>query len=492
MQNVIDKETQLLLAEKEINNIKQKLENAETTKAKAEADLETAKISLQDLATQLRTLTESKQSATEAAEAMKEQAMQLDLHKSKNHEESDARKKELDNARELYTTVAAELDATKQDLNIVRQDFDAALETKLAAFQQAAEAQCSAKLHSKRVGELTKEISAMKEAIQQVRFATQQVYQEQDNIVAEKHAFQKSYKTAKEEAGKKLIWMKEEYDPELTKYLEENLMETTVEVEGLQEEMKKVHALEMDSVRVITADLNEATKTLQLVVDEECSLRTLVSSLRMELEEVKSKQQAEIKAKESVAVAQQNELNALDEQSFKLQQLLSEIGNAKSEAEEMKRNTEALKMEAEASEIAVQEMKEKLELALEQAEEAKAADKKALAEMQVLSAKKGNGNLESINKMKISIEEFESLKRKVEESQNMSETKIAAAMAELEAINARKNETDQKFEASLKAIEEIKAAKEEAENSATMAEAAQRVIEAELIRRREQEQTVAP
>lgn len=51
---------------------------------------------------------------------------------------------------------------------------------------------------------------------------------------------------------------------------------------------------------------------------------------------------------------------------------------------------------------------------------------------------------------------------------------------------------DQKFEASLKAIEEIKAAKEEAENSATMAEAAQRVIEAELIRRREQEQTVAP
>ena len=83
------------------------------------------------------------------------------------------------------------------------------------------------------------------------------------------------------------------------------------------------------------------------------------------------------------------------------------------------------------------------------------------------------------------------MKRKVAESGNMSERKIAAAMAELEAINESKNETDQKLEASLKAIEEMKAATEQAEKSATMAEAAQSVIEGELRRRRQQEQMVA-
>ena len=104
--------------------------------------------------------------------------------------------------RELYIAVATEL-------NKIRQDLDAALETKLAAFQQAAEAQCSAKVHSERVSELSKEISAMKEAIQQVKFATQQVYQEQENIAAEKDALQKSYKSAKEEAEKKIDILEE-------------------------------------------------------------------------------------------------------------------------------------------------------------------------------------------------------------------------------------------------------------------------------------------
>ncbi|XWS18106.1 hypothetical protein CRYUN_Cryun32bG0013200 [Craigia yunnanensis] len=493
-ENVIDKETQLLLAEKEINNIMQKLESDETTKAKADGDLECAKRTLQDLASQLRTVTESKQSAIEAVEAANEQATQLELQKSKNHQENNDKKKELDYARELYITVATELDAAKQELNKIRQDFDAALETKLAAFQQAAEAQCSAKVYSERVSELSKEISAMKEAIQQVKFATQQVYQEQENIAAEKDALQKSYKSAKEETEKKLISSMKAYDPELTKYLEEKLMETTAQVEALQGEMKKVHALEMASVRVVTAELNEATTTLQLVADEECSLRTLVSSIGLELEEVKRKQQNEMKTKEaereSVAVAEQNELNALNDQNFRLQQFSSEIENARSEAEEMKKNTEELKIEAEAAEIAVKEVKQKLVLALEQAEEAKGTEKRALDEMQVLSAKEETGNLESSGKIKISMAEFESLKRKVGESGNMSERKTAA-MAELEAINASKNETNQKLEASLKAIEELKAATEQAEKSATMAEAAQSVIEGELRRRRQEEQMFA-
>ncbi|KAL4388235.1 hypothetical protein GQ457_09G000840 [Hibiscus cannabinus] len=481
-ENVIDKETQLLLAEKEFNNIKQKLESDEAIKAKACSELESAKQTLQELSEKLKAVIESKQSAIEAAEAVRQHGTQLESMKSQHSQEYDARIKELESAREQYLAITTELDAKKQELNKIRQDFDAALEVKLAAFQQAAEAQLSGKMHSERVAELTKQITAMKEAIKQVKYATQQVYTEQEAIAADKEMLRKSYEAAKEEAKKKLSAMREVYDPELTKSLEQKLMETTAEVEALQEEMKKVHALEMDSVRVLTSELNEATTTLQTVADEECSLRNLVSSIRVELEEVKMKQ------------AHQNEINASKEaereilngdHNVRLKQLLLEAETARKEAGEMKTNIETLKKEGEEAEMAVKEVKEKLEQALVQAEEAKAAEKKALDEMRVLEKGIGGG------KLKISKEEYEALQKKISEYGNMSEQKITAAMAELETIIASKNEADGKLEANLKAIEEIKAATELAEKSATMAEAAHNVIEGELIRRRQQEAAVA-
>ncbi|KAK8500353.1 hypothetical protein V6N13_008852 [Hibiscus sabdariffa] len=481
-ENVIDKETQLLLAEKEFNNIKQKLESDEATRAKACSELESAKQTLQELSEKLKAVIESKQSAIEAAEAVRQHGTQLESMKSQHSQEYEARIKELESAREQYLAVTTELDAKKQELNKIRQDFDAALEVKLAAFQQAAEAQLSGKMHSERVAELTKQITAMKEAIKQVKFATQQVYNEQEAIAADKEMLRKSYEAAKEEAKKKLSAMREAYDPELTKSLEQKLMETTAEVEALQEEMKKVHALEMDSVRVLTSELNEATTTLQMVADEECSLRNLVSSIRVELEEVKMKQ------------AHQNEINASKEaereilngdHNVRLQQLLLEAETARKEAGEMKKNIETLKKEGEEAEMAVKEVKEKLEHALVQAEEAKAAEKKALDEMRVLEKGIGGG------KLKISKEEYEALQKKIREYGNMSEQKIATAMAELETIIASKNQADEKLEENLKAIEEIKAATELAEKSATMAEAAHNVIEDELRRRRQQEAAVA-
>ena len=147
------------------------------------------------------------------------------------------------------------------------------------------------------------------------------------------------------------------------------------------------------------AAFQQAAEALQLVADEECSLRKFVSSIRLELEEVKRKQQTEMKDKEAeteFVAEEQNELNGTNEHNLKLQQISSEIENATSEAEEMKKNTEELKIAAEAVEIAAKEVKQKLELALEQAEEAKAAEKKALDEMQVLSGKRGIGNLDGI------------------------------------------------------------------------------------------------
>ncbi|KAE8728705.1 Detected protein of confused Function [Hibiscus syriacus] len=328
-ENVIDKETQLLLAEKEFNHIKQKLESDEATKAKADSELESAKQTLQELSEKLKAVTESKQYTIEAAEAVKQHGTEFDPSKSQHSQE--------------YET----------------QDFDAALEVKLAAFQQADDAHLSAKMHSERATELTKQIVAMKEAIKQVKFATQQVYNEQETIAEEKEMLKKPYEATKEEAEKKFSASREVYDPELTKFLEQKLMETT-------------------------AELNKATMTLQMVAGEECSLWNLVSSIRVELEEVKMKQAQQ----NAIKANKEAKRESLNDHNVRLQQLLLEAETARKEAEEMKKIIETLKKEGEVAEMTVMEVEENLKVI----EEIKAATE--LAEKSAMMAEAAQNMIE--------------------------------------------------------------------------------------------------
>ncbi|KAE7995201.1 hypothetical protein FH972_000026 [Carpinus fangiana] len=458
-ENVLAKETQLLLAQRELSKIKQQLGSSETTKARALAELEKAKRTLQDLTTKLKTVSESKQLVIEAAESVKNQAKKIEAEKSRNVAGCEDWKEEVEHARKMYMATVTKLDAAKQELTKIRQDFDAALEAKLAAFQQAAEAQRSANINTEKVCELSKEIAAMQSSTEHLKLATLQAQQEQGKMVAEKDACLQSYKSKKEEAEKKLLSMKEEVDLESTRNLEVMFAETSAEIEVLQEEMKKAHAYGMDTVRVVTSKLAEATKTLQEVAKEESSLRSSVSSLRLELEDVKKEQEVEEK------------------------ELLSK-------AEEMKRTANELKQEAEATRIASEEAEKKLELVLKEAEEAKAAEQRALSEMKNFSEKQ-DGRLSSNSQqgayIKLTVEEFESLNRKIKEYQNLAENKEEAAMAHLEAIDAITSQADRKLEANLKAIEEIKVATELALKKADMADSARTVVEGELRRWRQEQ-----
>ncbi|XP_030972063.1 WEB family protein At1g12150-like [Quercus lobata] len=493
-ENVLDKETQLLLAQNELNEIKQHLVKTQCAKTRALTELEKAKRTVQDLTTKLKSVNESKQSAIEAAEAVKNKSKNLEVEKSRNAIGCEAWKQELDYARKEYTTIVTELDSAKQELNKIRQDFDAALEAKLAAFQQGAEAKRSVNINTKKARELSKEIAAMQSSIQLLKHATPHAQQEHSKIVAEKDACIESFKSAKREVEKKVLSLKKEVNPESDRNLEAKFAETSAEIEVLQEEMKKAHASEMDSVRVVTSELNKSTKTLQKLAEEESSLRKSVSSLRLELEDVK-KEQAELKEKEVAEESLAAKLNTEVQNSkavaeLKLQQLLSEAENAEREAEEMKRNANELRQEAEATTIASEEAEKILELALREAEEAKAAEKRALDEMRILSEKKNtlhSLNSDSAPTIKLSLKRFDSLSRKAQESINLAEKQELAAMAQLEAINASKNEADRKLEANLKEIDEMKTATKIALTKAEMAESAKTMVEGELRRWRQQE-----
>ncbi|KAK7843132.1 WEB family protein At1g12150 [Quercus suber] len=493
-ENVLDKETELLLAQNELNEIKQHLVKTQCTKTRALTELEKAKRTVKDLTTRLKSVNESKQSAIEAAEAVKNKPKNLQVAKSRNAIGREAWKQELDYARKEYTTIVTELDSAKQELNKIRQDFDAALEAKLAAFQQGAEAKRSVNINTKKARELSKEIAAMQSSIQHLKHATPQAQQEHSKIVAEKDACIESFKSAKREVEKKVLSLKKEVNPESDRNLEAKFAETSAEIEVLQEEMKKAHASEMDSVRVVSSELNESTKTLQKLAEEESSLRKSVSSLRLELEDVK-KELAELKEKEVAEESLAAKLNTEVQNSkavaeLKLQQLLSEAENAEREAEEMKRNANVLRQEAEAATIASEEAEKILELALREAEEAKAAEKRALDEMRILSEKKNtlnSLNSDSAPTIKLSLKRFDSLSRKAQESINLAEKQELAAMAQLEAINASKNETDRKLGANLKEIDEMKTATKIALTKAEMAESAKTMVEGELRRWRQQE-----
>lgn len=515
-ERVLVNETQLHLAQKELNKLKEQLKNAETTKAQALMELEKAKVTLEDLTKKLTSLSESKESAIKASEAAKNQAKQLEEANCGNLAGTDgAWKQDLETERAQYMNVITELNAAKQELRKIRQDSDASLEAKVAAFKQAAEAEDAAKANAERVNELSKEISAVHESIGQVKLASLEAQQEQVKIFSEKDVLRQAYKATAEESAKKLLSLKKEYDPEISRNLEAELAETLNQIGALQKQMENEKASDLDSVRTVTLELDDAKESLHKVAEEESSLRSLVEALKVEIENVK-KEHAELKEKEAetesiagnlhvklrktkteleACLAEESKARgASNEMIETLNQLSLEIENARREAEEMKIKAEELKKEAETTKSAVQEAEKKLRIALEEAEEAKAAEERALEQIRSLSERTNAARAstsESGAKITISKDEFESLSRKVEESDTLAEMKVAAAMAQVEAVKASENEALKRLESTQKEIEDMKTATEEAKKRAEMAEAAKKAVEGELRRWREREQKKA-
>jgi DNA repair exonuclease SbcCD ATPase subunit len=515
-ERVLAKDTQLHLLQKEINKLKEQLKNAETTKSQALSELENAKITVGDLNGKLKSASESKDSAIKATEAAEGQAKQFVEANNGSLPESDIGTEKPDlEKREQYATVMSALDAAKQELRKIRQDCDASLEEKLAAIHRAAEAENAAKVNMEKVGELSKGISAVHESIGQVKLAALQAQQEHGKIFSEKDIIKQSYKSTLEESTKKLVALRNQFDPEVSRNLESELAETMNEIGDLQKQMENAKASDLNSVNVVTSGLDGAKESLQKVAEEESSLRSLLESLKLELENVR-KEHTEVKEKEAeteyiagnlhvklrkskseleACLAEESKTRGLTEEMIAtLRQLSAETENAQREAEEMKNKAEELKNAAEATRIHLEEAEKKLKIATEQAEEAKAAEAKALDQIKTVSETTHAARSsisESGAKITLSRQEFESLSRKVEESDKLSDMKVAAAMAQVEAVRASEFEALQRLEVTQNEIEDMKAATDEALRRAEMAEAAKKAVEGELRRWREREQKKA-
>ncbi|KAK7299920.1 hypothetical protein RJT34_10749 [Clitoria ternatea] len=480
-ESVWAKETQLHLAQKELKKLKDQLKNAESTKAQVLVELEKSKGLVEDLTEKLKVLSKSRESAIQATEASKSQAKQLKEEHCGNLDGANgAWKEELETTVKRYASLITEIDFAKQELSKMRQGYDLSMEERASALEQAAEAEDAMKANTGRASELSKEIIALQESIEKMKVASVQEHQLEEEILAEQNLLRQSYNAALEESKKKLHDLKREFNPEDTENLEMQLTETMNEIGYLQKQIENKKTSDLGSLRSITLELDDAKESLQKVAEQENCLRSLVEALSMELENVKRKHY-ELKEKEpktesivgnlkvelqkseaelEVYLEEKSKVRgASKEMILTLNQLSSVTEKARQEAEDMKNKATELKIEATVTKLVLEGAETKFQVAWEEAEAAKAAEAIALDQIRVLSERTSAGHsstYESGARITISREEFESLTRKIEESDTLANIKVAAIKAQVEAAKASENEVHRRLEATQKEIEDIK------------------------------------
>ncbi|XP_051124707.1 WEB family protein At5g55860-like [Andrographis paniculata] len=258
----------------------------------------------------------------------------------------------------------------------------------------------------------------------------EQTLEEESKICANRDEQKQYHKARLEESAKKLLALKKEVDP---KDLDARQSEASHETEILRNEMCSTNSGNLDSAKIVTVELSDAKEALNRMVEEEGMLRSLVVSLKLEFEKVE-KEHSEAKLNEAetelIVSNLQTELQRakswLEEAEVlgaSTQRLVSESGTAKHDAQEMSQKAEVLKIEAEAMRVELEEALRKLRIATREAEEAKLAEIRALDRIKSLSKKNATARIT------ISRDEFESLIRKIEESETLANTKDEAAKA---------------------------------------------------------------
>ncbi|KAG9136496.1 hypothetical protein Leryth_014346 [Lithospermum erythrorhizon] len=512
---VLAKETQLHLAQIELNKLKEQLRDAETLKVQVLAELDVAHQTVNELTHKLKVVvSESKDLATKVTE---ERKSQVEVASNGITKENDGTLRlDIEAEREKCSEAITELDSPKQvNRSIQQQNYDTSQTETTTAINQVAEAENTSTANKYRVDELSREIAAVQESISQVKLATNQTQEEEENVCNENNAQKQLHKASLQDSANKLLPLERKFDPELSKNLENQFTATMSDIESLQKQMDFTKTSDLDLVNIAASELDGVKESLPKVTEEKSSLHNLVELLKVEMEN-ENKQHSELKEKDgetqyiakSLHVKLQNAKHELElvlageakvrgsskEMSSILHQLIAESEDAKRGAEEMKKKAEELKRESESTRTILEEAEKKLRDAMEEAEEAKAAEARALEQIQILSEMTNAtraSTSESKANIRISREEFESLSRNVEEAAKLAEMKVTAAMSLVEAVKASEKETMKRFEALQEKIDETRAATVEALKKAEMAEADKRAVECELRRWGEREQKKA-
>lgn len=452
--DVSDKETQLLLAEQEMDRVKLCLDGSVAAKARALSDLDSAQRKAADLRVRLESTKHSRKCAIYTKHTMNQRLEQL---QSENQE--------TETAREDYILVTAELFMAKHELAELKKQFNISVEERLAELQRAEEAECASMVNSNKIKDMSHEIAEMRDAAERLKSDAVRKKEDVEKIKEESIATREIYAAMKREAEQRLEDLKRDCDPELRKDIEE-VVEISAENERLQEEIK------------LARELKEAKSAMQEICDEESSYKSLVGSLTVELDGVQ-RENRELKGKEKER--QEVVEGEWVEASRKVDEIMGEAEKTRKEAEEMRMHVDELRREAAATHMVMGEAVKQLEIVGRAVEKAKTSEKRAVEDMKVLTEKKESlTHDEPDKKIRISLQEYEDLRGKHEESERMVQFKAKTVAAQLEEINESRIEGEKMLEEKMKEMEKLKMAIDGALRKAEIAEEAHCIVDAEL------------
>eukprot|EP00249_Psilotum_nudum_P013228 c24229_g1_i1 orf=483-2060(+) len=475
------KESELQQALEGLAKVREDLENAEKSKSRALYELVEAKKLLEETRNKFEEVDVSNESARDTSGAARVNSGELCASTHQEGEELVSLEFDLKITNETHMTAVDELEAAKQELERLKKELLESLSEKESAVLQAEEALAAVEINAKRVEELTAELSGTNESLVLVKLACIEANKERIALLAENELQGKNGQFTDLDSLKHDLGIVTELELKLAAKTDdlENLktqLSAAKEAEGkatvvAAEALRSLDQAnsELENTRMskenaasslvsLSVELEEAKANLKKAMDDKASLEIEMESIHNELESMK-KEIVTLKEREANATAATSALTvklmqtkaeltvalaaeakakeAISGLSQALQQVTAEVKEANLEADSMKEEANKVKADAEQAKAAMNSAEDQLQSVSKEVELAEVAESIALGRIKALSEKTNAvraSEVEAGGRIIISRDEYDSLKRKMQEVEELASMRVVAAIAQVEAV----------------------------------------------------------
>lgn len=527
-------ELELQKARDEIPEFKKRSEAAEDAKTQVMKDLDSTKRLVEELKLNLERAQTEEDQAKQDSELARLRVQEMEQGIA--DEASVAAKAQLEVAKARHAAAVAELKSVKDELEALHGEYASLVNDKNAAIKRAEDAVSASKEIEKMVEDLTLELITAKESVESAHAAHLEAEEqrigaamarEQDSLTWEKELRQaeeelkrlnekllstNDLKTKLDTASALLLDLK----AELPSYMEAKLkqesggLEKEVDLKGEQEGEKKSQTEMQVAIASARKELEEVKLSIDKANDDVNCLRVAAVSLKSELAKERSAL-ATMRQREGMASVAVAALEAeLDNTASEIEQIhmkekearekmlelpkmlqlaAQEADEAKSVAKSAHEELRKAKEEAEQVKAGASTMESRLNATLKEIEAAKASEKLALAAVKALQeselATSPDGE-EAQKGVKLSLEEYYELSKKAHEAEEHANMRVAAAMSEIEVAKESEQRSLEKLEEANREMATRREALREAMEKAERAKEGKLGVEQELRKWREE------
>lgn len=524
-------EAELQRVQKELPELKKQLSAAEDAKVQVLKELDSTKKLIDELILNLERAQTAEQQATQDSELARLRVEEME--KGVTDEVSVAWKTQLEVAKGRHAAAVAELQAVKNELENMKEEYLHLMKARDIAIKKAEEALYASEETEKMVDELTLELIATKDSLDMAH-ATHQEAEEQRFAASiakerEAEARAKEMKIANEELERlqqclsfaKELNSKFQTAESLLQSLQVELAshkegESKLAAESVEAEERLAKAMdELEQAKIaegkavatldpVGAELEEVKANLKKATEDVSHLTTSVESLREELQKEKAALvtmrqregmasvavaalEAELKKAseqlESVQAGERQAKETMAELPKALQLAAAEAEEAKIAAEAARENMRKCREETEQAKAAVSTAESRLQAAIKETEAARASEAIALKAIKALNeSESAGGSSESNNPsgVTLTLEEYYALSKKAHEAEELANSRVAAAMAQVDAAKENQGKVMKNLEDANKEINARKDTLQNALKKASEAKAGKLAVEDEL------------